>query len=320
MPGLTAGDLTQRLNARNVYVSFLTNQRDVANQLTIKGLNLLESDLVTNSQGARFTTYEEQQAILYQAPSLPYPITYGNRPVSGSTSGMTQINFTGIYDAGYGSQAPIAGILDDAFITIPMGGMPFNFFGTNYSTNLSWDSNNALIFGSTFSPHRVSISATTAKAVLLGNYDRLCSGLYYLNTTSSGCSVTTLIVTFCNYYTDPGTPTYKYQIRLIKENTGLARQYIEVCVVSSVPSPGYSSAAITYPSGADGSGRPIDSDGNIIDQTKASPYNITNGTAFLNPCGTTFSTASPAAGTSFVFSSDSTGTAWTFNNNSFVNV
>jgi hypothetical protein len=201
-----------------------------------------------------------------------------------------------------------------------MGGMVFNFFGTNYSNNISWNSNNALVFGTRFNSNVVSISATSGRSILLGNYDRLCNSLYYSNTSSLTFSINTFIVTFCDYYTNPGTPTYKYQIRLIKENVDSQRQFVEVCVLSSPPSPGYSNADITYPSGLDASGNPMDSNGLAIDQTKASPYNITNGTSFLNPCGTVFSTSSPPAGTSFVFSSDSTGTTWTFANNSFVNV
>jgi hypothetical protein len=245
-----------------------------------------------------------------------------NKTTSGSISGLTQINFTGIYDAGYGSQAPIPGVLDDAIIPIPMGGMIFNFFGTNYSNDINWNSNNALLFGSTFNPSVVSISATNAKSILIGNYDRLCTGVYYSNTVTDIYSITTLIVTFTNYFTDtpPVSPTYKYQIRLIKENIDTQRQFVEVCIVSSPPSPGYSTAAITYPSGSDINGNPIDSNATIIDQTKVSPYNITNGSTFLNPCGTVFSTSSPLAGTSFVFSSDSSGSNWTFSNNSYVNV
>jgi hypothetical protein len=202
-----------------------------------------------------------------------------------------------------------------------MGGMAFNFFGTNYSNSITWSSNNSLIFGSTFTPHRVSISATTTRAILIGNYDRMCTSIYYSNNISNSYSITTLLISFTNYYTDSGTTTYTYQIRLIKETTGEQRQFIEVCIVTSPPSPGYSSnLAVSYPSGTGAGGLPQDSDGLVIDPTKASPYNITNGTAFLNPCGSTFSTASPSAGTSFIFSSDSSGTNWLFTNNSYVNV
>jgi hypothetical protein len=102
---------------------------------------------------------------------------------------------------------------------------------------------------------------------------------------------------------------------LIKETVGSQRQFVEVYVISSPPSPGYSTAISSYPSGTN-----IDANGNPIDATKNSPYNITNGTSFLNPCGSTFSTSSPSANTSFVFSSDASGSSWVFTNNSYVNV
>jgi len=256
-----------------------------------------------------------------EPPAAPGSILDGNKTASASTAGLTQIDFTGILDAG-GGTGNVPGVLDDAFIPIPMGGMTFNFFGTTYSANISWNSNSALVFGSTFPGNVVSISGTTGRSILLGNYDRLCSGLYYKNTISSDFSITTLLVLYSNYYTDTqSSPVYKYQIRIIKENTGSRRQYIEVCMISSPPSQGYSSdLSVTYPSGSDISGRPIDSNASPIDPTKDSPYNITNGTAFLNPCGSTFATASPSTGTSFVFSSDSTGSVWAFRNNSYVNV
>jgi len=262
--------------------------------------------------------------IIY-TPEQPFIISIinANKSLSGNTSGLTQIDFTGISDAGYGTQAPISGVLDDSFIPIPMGAMVFNFFGTNYSSNISWNTNNALVFGTGFAPNIVNISASTAKSILFGNYDRMCTGLYYSNLITEIYSITKINVTFTNYYTDtpPVSPTYKYEIRLIKENIGEQRQFVEVCVITSPPSPGYSSnRLVSYPSGTDMSGNPIDSNGNYIDNTKNSSYNITNGVAFLNPCGTAFQTASPSAGSSFVFSSDSTGSIWTFTNNSYVNV
>jgi hypothetical protein len=316
MPLLSANDHAKRNNARIIYSSFIINQQDLTDRVTVRSLKLLPSDLAIKNLGARFTTYEEKEAILYKAPIFSL-IVSGNKSVSGSTTGLAQISFSGITDTG---SAP-SGMLDDAFIPIPMGGMAFNFFGTNYSNSITWSSNNAFIFGSTFTPHRVSISATTARAILIGNYDRMCTSIYYSNNISNSYSITTLLISFTNYYTDSGTTTYTYQIRLIKETTGEQRQFIEVCVITSPPSPGYSSnLAVTYPSGNHISGLPQDSDGLVIDPTKASPYNITNGTAFLNPCGSTFSTASPSAGTSFIFSSDSSGTNWLFTNNSYVNV
>ena len=317
MPILSAYERIQRQNARIIYSSFIINQQDLTDRITIRSLKLLPSDLATKNIGARFTTSEEKEAILYKAPIILIAIISENKSVSGSTSGLSQISFSGITDTG---SAPV-GLLDDAFIPIPMGGMVFNFFGTNHSSSITWSSNNAFIFGSTFTPHRVSISATTARAILIGNYDRLCSSIYYSNNISTNYSITTLLISFTNYYTDSGTTVYTYQIRFIKENISDQRQFIEVCIITSPPSPGYSSnLAVSYPSGTGAGDLPQDSDGNLIDSTKASPYNITNGTAFLNPCGSTFSTASPSAGTSFTFSSDSSGTNWSFTNNSYVNI
>jgi len=317
MPFLSSYDLTKRNQARMAFASYIKNKEDFANGSTAKRVNLLSSDFTEKNIGAAFTSYAEYQLYLTVQVVYSLQVVSGNKSVSGSTAGLTQISFSGITD----SSASIYG-LDDAFVPIPMGGMVFNFFGTNYSNSITWNTNNALIFGTTFNGHIVSVSNVTANAILLGNYDRLCISLYYSNTITSDYSITTLLVTFCDYYTNLGTPTYKYQIRLIRENKGALRQFVEVCVISSPPSPGYSSnPLVSYPSGTGGGGAPIDSSGYFIDSTKNSPYNITNGTvSCLNPCGSTFSTASPSAGTSFIFSSDSTGSSWTFTNNSYINV
>ena len=209
----------------------------------------------------------------------------------------------------------LANVLDDGDVPIPMSNIVFNFFGTNYSTNLYWSSNNSLIFGTPTPNLELNISRNLVPSILLGNYDRILKTFYYTNSINTNYSMTILRVTFYDYFTNTITDsTYQYQIRLIKENIGAKRQFVEVYVISSPPSPGYSTAINTYPSGS------IDSNGNNIDTTKNSPYNITNGTNFLNPCGSTYSTSSPTANTSFVFSSDSTGTSWVFNNNSYVSV
>ena len=151
----------------------------------------------------------------------------------------------------------------------------------------------------------ISSTLNPLRAILLGNYDRHLISIYRKSYTSGLYSVVSLVITFTDYYTAI-SPTYIYQVRLISGNL---KQWIEVSVISSPPSPGYSSAIATYPSGA------VDTNGNAIDATKNSPYNITNAGAFLNPCGSTYSLASPPAGTTFVFQSDSTGTTWSFINN-----
>jgi hypothetical protein len=247
-------------------------------------------------------------------------ITDGNLIISNNEllNSGTQINFTGISDA----STPPPGMLDDANVPIPMGGMTFNFYGTNAGNNMYWNSNCAITIGA-MPAYIVSISHNTIPAILLGNYDRILKKLSYINTTNSKFSITTLYPHFYNYYTDNTNtaPFYKWRIRLIKENINSKRQFIEVCVgPTSITTPGYSSAIRTYPSGLDIFGNPQDTNGLPIDQTKNSPFNITNGTSFVNLCGSTFGVTSPAANTSFVFSSDSTGTNWVFTNNAFVNV
>lgn len=254
----------------------------------------------------------------YCPPQVPFTISIVNEQGSHYDGTMTQVSIPGsLYDAGNPS---FANILDDGDVPIPMSNIVFNFFGTNYSNNLYWSSNNALIFG-TPSPHlEINITRNLVPAILLGNYDRILKTFFYKNILTTGYSMTILLITFYDYYTDTiSSPTYQYQIRLIKENVGSYRQFVEVYIVSSPPSPGYSTANIIYPSSTPGY-PPVDSTGNTIDSNKDSPYNITNGTNFLNLCGSIYSNDSPSANTSFVFSSDSTGSSWVFTNNARVNV
>jgi len=223
---------------------------------------------------------------------------------------LTQVTIPGSFiDTGYQN---IPNTLDDGEVPIPMANIVFNFFGTNFSNNLYWASNNAIMFGTANTNSEINIPRNIP-SILLGNYDRVLKTFYYKNIVNPQYSMTILNITFYDYYTDTiSDPTYQYQVRLIKENVGYQRQFVEVSIISSPPSPGYSTGISSYPSGS------IDANGNPIDSTKNSPYNITNGTSFLNPCGSTFSTSSPSANTSFVFSSDSTGSYWSFNNNSHV--
>ena len=251
---------------------------------------------------------------------FPVKIIYSPNPAILVAYNMSRIDFTGIYDSGSSALTYNGGpVIDDASIQIPTGGRDFYFFGTNYgaANNIYWYSNNALTFGAIGPPYRVSISKNTLPAILIGNYDRHCSALYYATYISQeGFSVITLLVYFSNYYTDTtNLDKGKYQIRLIRELNGDKRQWVEVTVISEVASPGYSNnPAVIYPSGA------VDSDGNAIDPTKNSPYDITDGTTFKNVTGTTFSTVSPKTGTGFLYQSDSTGTHWNFTENAHVPV
>ena len=194
-----------------------------------------------------------------------------------------------------------------------MGGMDFFFNGINYGNQVKWCSNNAIIFGNltVVNTQTVNLDGNAFKGILLGNYDRLCSNLYYSNYNVNDFSITKLIVTFSNYYT-PITNLLagKLQIRLIKENRGNKRQWVEVGIISAPTSPGYSSVSV--PS-TDSTLRPID-------PTKNSPWDISNGSSFLQIAGSSYSTAFPVAGTTILYESDKDGIIWTFTPNAHLHV
>jgi hypothetical protein len=226
-------------------------------------------------------------------------------------------------------------VLDDASIRIPNFGMKFNFFGINYGDNndIYWNTNNVITFGNNYNLDTVSFNPNTIPAILLGNYDRLCSELYHknsavYNSNALVATIKTIVVEFADYYTDTSNfEAGKYQIRFIREAGGERRQWVEVSVISSPLHPGYSTNVTgpTNPAGYnfDASGNRasmIDSNGNTVNPTKLSPYDITDGTAFLNAVGTTYSEQSPPNGTSFVYQGDSTGYSWQFINNAYLDI
>ena len=333
-----ASDLTHKKRATAVYRNLQLQKEWFATGQTIRILGQ------KGGNDYAYMTHLEEGCIADKCWQLYVPINNksGNGPISDSTSEMIRIFRGGvdtlgnnvsvdfnnqiIYDSGYGAQVPYAGILDDAFINIPMGGMDFFFNNVNYgATNgVAWNSNNMLVFGGQFDPNLVSLNKNVANAIMMGNYDRLCSNIYYGNYVTSGgsFSITKFIVTFSNYYTDTSDfYAGKLQVRLIKENGGNKRQWVEVGVISAPPSPGYSNnTSVNYPSGVDASGNPIDSNGDPIDQTKNSPWDISNGTKFLQVAGNQYSTAYPVAGTTILYESDKTGTNWTFTPNAYVPV
>ena len=259
----------------------------------------------------------------------------GNSKELVDLSSMTQVNLGAtdasgnaiIYDAGYGQSTPylITGIpvIDDGSIKIPTGSQNFLFNGVDYgaANQIFWNSNGAITFGYLANQAIVSLSATNIPAILIGNYDRLISKFYYsnYNIKNNSFSVTKIVVMLANYYTNTtALDSVKYQIRLIKEFRGSQRQWIEVNVISTASSPGYSNnISVSYPSGTDASGNNIDSNASRIDPTKNSPWDITNGTSFLNLFGTQFSTVHPAAGTTILYASDKDGRIWTGSVNSY---
>jgi hypothetical protein len=76
--------------------------------------------------------------------------------------------------------------------------------------------------------------------------------IYYKNTITTNYSIVELQPTIFNYYTDAASATtYPWRIRLIKENVGYQRQFVEVSTgTAPLSSPGYSSAITSYPSGS----------------------------------------------------------------------
>jgi len=187
---------------------------------------------------------------------------------------------------------------------------------------------------------------TFGKYMLLGNYDRRVTNFYtsQFTTLNGEYFISKFVAVFDDYYlyaqkpgaTDviqPTTPPEQgiFSVRLIRELVRTNRQWIEVSVIQSPPTPGYiADTTVSYPSGTftakDSAtppnvipsiynGLPADSNGYLIDPAKISPYDICNGTSLINICGTTFSKASPPTGTTFIFQGDSQGNNWIFKNN-----
>jgi hypothetical protein len=332
-------DVTNRNRANTLYINSVLKNQEFTSGKSIRidrQKGGTDYQYLTNVEFGNIidTTYDTY---------LPLRIITGSNPNIFAIYNLNQINLGAtdglgaylIYDAGTvptdpSSNAPYTynggRMIDDGYIQIPTGGRDFYFFGINYgaANTIYWNANNALTFGSTGNAILASLSKNSVPAILIGNYDRTCSALYYSSYFSSGnlFSVLVIVAYFSDYYTDTSDfDKGKYQIRLIRELSGDKRQWVEVTVISAVPSPGYSNnRSVTYPSGLDASGNPIDSNSFVIDSTKNSPYDITNGTTFQNVCGTAFSTVSPQAGTSFLYQSDSTGTFWNFSNNAYVPV
>lgn len=214
---------------------------------------------------------------------------------------------------------------DDAYFPIPMGEMQFYFFGV-LQPQMYWSTNCAILFrepGARIAnipgnssylntpgfTNRVNLGFPLP-AILLGNYDRRHDNLYVKDQSIPGkFSIISLFVFYEDYTSQlvSNPNTGQYRVRIIRELTGEKKQWIEVSVKVAPSFSGYIAGQ-------------TDSDSNPVDPTKLSPYNITDGNAFTNLCGTTFSTVAPAAGTSFTFMSNSQGYDWSFRENSYVPV
>jgi len=267
---------------------------------------------------------------------IPKPISFGAGRISSNIDGMTRIDFFNttdpslpnyIFDIGYGGGfATIPGVLDDACVNIPTTDFDFYYFGINRgaTNSIFWNTNNALTFEYLAQLQTVSMSANSVPAILLGNHDRLCSDIYYSRYFSSDgdFNILRMVIFFANYYTDTtNLSAGKLEVRMIRELVGAKRQFVQVGVISAPTFSGYSNnPAVSYPSGADSSGNPLDANGLTIDPTKNSPWDLTDGTTFQNVAGSTYSTEFPVAGTTVLYMSDSTGRAWQFFNNAYLNI
>jgi hypothetical protein len=268
--------------------------------------------------------------------TIPKAISFGLGPVSSSLDGMTEIDFSNttdpslpnfIYDVGYGGGfSTIPGVLDDSCVNIPATNFDFYFFGINRgaTNSIFWDTNNVIAFEYLPVLSVVSMSANTVPAILLGNYDRLCSKIYYSRYLSSDgdFNILRMVIKFSNYYTDiTNLTTGQLEVRMIRELVGAKRQFVQVGVISAPPNPGFSNdPTVSYPSGVDSSGNPIDTTGSPIDSTKNSPWDLTNGTTFQNVAGNAYTKAFPVTGTTVLYMSDSNGNGWQFFNNAYLNV
>jgi hypothetical protein len=261
---------------------------------------------------------------------IPIRIKIGVNTNILSINNLSPVDFTGVTEMGFPTPTYNGGrMIDDGSIQIPMGGMDFYFFGTNYgaANNIYWNTNNAITFGQILDAHLVSISSSNAvsgartniPAIMLGNYDRLTAALYTggYSIYDKPFQVRVFIVYFSDYYTDTtNLDIGKYQVRLIRELVGDKRQWVEVSVISGTPTPGYSNdPPAAYPSGAG-----LDANGLAVDPTKNSPYDITDGTQFFNLPGTIFTRESPRTGTNFVYQSNSMGNSWNFINNAYLDL
>jgi len=339
-----ASDLTNKKRAQVIY-SDISKQKDLLDKGLIKRINYQKggtdySYMIELEQGCINNTCTGEAPLYFAS---------GDSVTHMNIIGATYIDPVGLIEYGYqlppdrdssGNYIyPPGPTRDDVYFPIPMYGMQFYFFGV-LQTQMFWSTNCAILFrnplirmqdipgdinylqtpGFTnipFPPPPVVI-IPPVPAILLGNYDRRLDNLYVRNDSVEGkYSIISIFVFFENYSSEliSNPNTGEYQVRIIRELTGQQRQWIEVSVAVSPSTPGYNSTV------RDASGNiMIDTDGNPVDPTKLSPYNITDGYEFINPCGTTFSDKSPAAGTSFTFESDSKGNSWIFRDHTYVPV
>jgi hypothetical protein len=260
-------------------------------------------------------------------------VAFGSARANMDPTGSTALFFVGETGEGYkGVVAPNYAIgPDDAIAQIPIMGIDFNFFGINYgygkNGGMTWDSNGALLFGTLpvdrTGDNWIDFPSNVVPAILMGNYDRRQNSFNVFPLKTVGNYKILKMLNFYQDYYYEDTPILppnneinggQFQIRLVKEQVGLMRQFIEIRIYSRTENAGYSANYNTDPR--------LYALGHVVDPSKLCAWNITDGTTFLNPCGTFFTenANAPKSGSNFLFVSDSTGSTWQFINKAYLNI
>lgn len=311
-----ASDLTNRKRAQAVF-SDISRQKKLLDSGAIMRVNYQKG-----GTDYAYMMELEQGCISNRCAGDAFAAKNGNAITLMDITGATRIDSLGNIDYGYiipsqaGTTLVSGSTMDDVYLPIPMGSMNFNFFRQQYNSSnpMYWSTNCCLMFQNP-GQRVVSVQSSPYPAILLGNGDRRLNNLYVRDDSIiEKFSILSLFVFYENFSSNVSTPnTGQYQVRIIKELTGEKRQWIEVRVAVAPGNSGYIANQVTTDTNPLGGN-------SFADATKLSPYNVTNGSNYLNPCGTTFATVGPAAGTSFTFKSDSDGVTWVFSNNTHIPV
>ena len=332
-----ASDVTQRKRAQVIY-SDISKQKSLFDTGKIFRLNYQKG-----GSDYSYMMELEQGCIMNTCvgDTIMYPSSgNGIANMDPAAGGYSQVDLSTIYEYAYGS----AGTLDDAVVPLPMGDMAnnFKFFGQAKS-KIGWNTNNTIVFGwdsnyassgkygsilglwDTDVYSTVPTAYTTLNlgephgnfpAILLGNYDRRLNNIYTKAYSTLKYQVISLLVFFQDNYQGAAIGNAadgQYQVNIVKEIVGSNRQWIELRVSKMTQNTGFIAGNTNTNSNPVGNTSGFDP--TKTDLTKLSPFNITNGSIFLNPCGSTYSTTGPAPNTSMVFQSDSNGNNWNFFNN-----
>ena len=151
----------------------------------------------------------------YNSPWMPTRIVSGN-----TSANMDEDNAIPMFNG-------LSSNNDSSIINV---GFQFFWFEIDYGTNsnIKWNANNGLIFGSTDNLNSwvSSLAANTGKGVYIGYYDRvLYSAIEFNSYRISGFNVKRFIVKSSDYQEIPPNPLIIMEIILIRNST---KQFIEI--------------------------------------------------------------------------------------------